>query len=70
MLSTKERIEIRNGAAFAEAKRRGLILATKVRSIALVIILAWVAFDHPGSEPSFHYDLGEVSLFLLFGFLQ
>ena len=54
----------------AEAERDGLMLAAKVRTIAMTVVLVWVAIDHPGSGLSYLYDLGEVALFALLGGLQ
>lgn len=68
--NASDRLDGRNEDAFAEAERQGLLLAAKVRTAALLIVLLWVAIDHPESGPSYFYDLGEVSLFAVFGVLQ
>jgi adenylate cyclase len=68
--SAGARLESRNEDAFAEAERHGLMLAAKVRTVALLVVLLWVAVDHPGSGWSYLYDLLEVSVFIFLGVLQ
>ena len=68
--SAGARLESRNEDAFAEAERHGLMLAAKVRTVALLVVLLWVAVDHPSSGWSYLYDLLEVSVFIFLGVLQ
>ncbi len=64
------RFQNRTSDAFAEAECRGLMLAAKVRTIALVVILVWQIFDNPSSGPEYLLALVEISAFALLGVLQ
>lgn len=68
--SASTRLGGRNEDAFAEAERTGLMLAAKVRTVALLAVLLWVAIDHPGTGLNYLYDLGEVAVFVISGVLQ
>lgn len=66
----RARFESRTEDAFAEGERQGLMLAAKVRTIALLIILLWQIIDNPDSGLSYAYNLLEISSFAVLGLLQ
>lgn len=66
----RARLDIRNKHAFAEAERRGLMLAARVRTIALVFILVWVIVDNTDSGLIYFYNIAEVGSFATLGILQ
>lgn len=68
--NVRTRLENRTEDAFAEAERDGLMLAAKVRTIALLIILFWQAVDNPDSGLIYAYNLVEVASFALLGMMQ
>jgi adenylate cyclase len=57
-------------AAFAREERRGLMLAAAARSVAVVIILAWVVVSDPERGLAHAYVLAVVSFFLVTGLAQ
>jgi adenylate cyclase len=64
------RLESRNQDAFAEAERQGLMLAAKVRTIALLVIIIWYIIDSSDAGLSYFYELLEYVSFLVLGVLQ
>lgn len=64
------RLESRTEDAFAEEERQGLMLAAKVRMIALIVVLLWQAVDNPNSGLAYVLGLLEVASFVVLGFLQ
>ena len=66
----QSRLRERNKNSFEEAERQGLMLAAKVRIIALLPIIIWVAYDDPSSGISYYYDLLQVGTFAILGALQ
>ena len=66
----RARLESRTEHAFAEAERRGLMLAAKVRTIALLFILLWVIVDNTDSGLVYIYNVLEVGSFVVLGVLQ
>ncbi|MEP2144531.1 MAG: adenylate/guanylate cyclase domain-containing protein [Paracoccaceae bacterium] len=60
----------RNAVSFDEAERRGLMLAAKVRIIAMLVVILWVALDNPNPGISYLFDLLKVAAFALLGALQ
>ncbi len=64
------RLLVRLRGAFIEEERQGLMFAAKVRSWALLVILAWQILDNPLTGPAYFYVLGEVTLMLLLGVAQ
>lgn len=68
--SASARLAGRNEEAFAEAERQGLMLAAKVRTIALLVILVLAAIDNPGTGPGYFYGLSEIAVFVILGLLQ
>ncbi len=64
------RLEGRNESAFAEEERHGLMLASKTRTIALLVILLWQAIDNPGQGLALLSDLFEVAAFAVLGLVQ
>jgi adenylate cyclase len=57
-------------AAFAREERRGLMLAAAARSVAVVVILAWVVMSNPERGLAHAYVLAVVSFFLVTGLAQ
>ncbi|MEO9825293.1 MAG: adenylate/guanylate cyclase domain-containing protein [Paracoccaceae bacterium] len=70
MESDQHRLRDRNISSFEEAERRGLMLAAKVRSIAMCVIVVWVAIDNPNKGIGYFYDLLQVLAFAFLGALQ
>ncbi|WP_180887691.1 adenylate/guanylate cyclase domain-containing protein [Ruegeria sp. THAF57] len=68
--TVQERVRSRGGAAFAEEERQGMMLAAKVRTIALALVLLWQAIDSPETGPSYYFALLEIFAFVLLGGLQ
>lgn len=66
----RDRLENRSANAFAEEERLGLMLAAKVRTIALLVIFLWQIFDNPASGIDYFYNLAAVAAFGLLGVLQ
>lgn len=64
------RLESRTKDAFAEEERQGLMLAAKVRTIALVFIILWQVVDNPDSGLAYAVGIAEVSSFAVLGLLQ
>lgn len=64
------RLTRRNEDRFAEAEQQGLLLAAKVRTTALCIVLIWVAIDTQSRGASFLYDISQVAVFAVLGILQ
>lgn len=60
----------RNTQSFDEAERQGLMLAAKVRIIAMLVIIFWVAIDNPNPGLGYYYDLFQVGAFTVLGALQ
>ena len=52
-LSANERVQ----HAFAEEEYRGLLLATRVRMVALAVIAAWLTVENPFPEIFFYYGV-------------
>ncbi len=69
-LSAPARLERRTEDAFAEEERHGLMLAAKVRMIALIVVLLWQAVDNPNSGLEYALGLAEVASFAVLGLLQ
>ncbi len=66
-----ERLESRTGYAFAEGERQGLMLAAKVRTIALLFIFSWQVFDYSGNDGlAYVFTLLEIASFALLGVMQ
>ena len=57
-------------AAFAREERWGLMLAAAARSVAVVVILAWVVMSNPERGLAHAYVLAVVSFFLVTGLAQ
>lgn len=66
----QSRLRERNNYSFEEAERQGLMLAAKVRIIALSVIIIWVAYDNFGSGIGYFYDVLQVVAFAILGALQ
>lgn len=64
------RLERRNENAFAEEERRGLMLASQTRTIALLVILLWQVLDNPNQGWALLASLGEVAIFAVLGLVQ
>ena len=64
------RLESRTEDAFAEGERLGLMLAAKVRTIGLLVIISWQIVDNPDSGLAYLYNLLEFASFGLLGVLQ
>lgn len=69
-LNAHGRLETRTDDAFAEAEREGLMLAAKVRTLALVLIILWAAIDSTDTGLIYVYDLAEIACFAVLGLLQ
>ncbi|MEO0632657.1 MAG: adenylate/guanylate cyclase domain-containing protein [Pseudomonadota bacterium] len=67
---TQARLERRNLAAFTEEERQGIMLATRVRLVALTVVVAWVAFDSPATGFAYYFYLLEICAFIVLGGLQ
>ena len=57
-------------AAFAREERRGLIVATVSRSVAVAIIIAWLAAANPERGLGLAWVLGTAAVFLVTGLAQ
>lgn len=68
--SASVRLESRTAKAFVEEERQGMMLAAKVRTVALLLILTWQAIDNPDTGLTYLFDLLEVASFALIGGLQ
>ncbi len=66
----RTRVQARLRSAFGEEEREGAMLATKVRTVALLVVLVWQAVDNPHSGLAYAYALGLLSVFLLLGLAQ
>lgn len=66
----QERLDRRTETAFAKGERLGLMLAAKVRTIALLVIFCWQMLDNPNSGLAYVYSLLEVASFGVLGALQ
>lgn len=64
------RIQSRSDAAFAEEERQGTMLAAKVRTVALLLVLVWQGVDSPETGPSYYFNLLEIFAFVVLGGLQ
>jgi len=64
------RMESRTEDAFAEGERQGLMLAAKVRTIALLVILLWQIVDNAETGLSYVYELAVVASFAVLGVFQ
>lgn len=64
------RLESRTEVSFAEGERLGLMLAAKLRTIALILIFLWRVIDNPHTGLVYLYDILEVASFVLLGVLQ
>lgn len=67
---TQARLERRNLKAFAEEERQGIMLAARVRLLALTVVVAWVAFDSPTTGFAYYFYLLEICAFIVLGGLQ
>ncbi len=68
--SVHTRMDARSATAFAEEERQGMMLAAKVRTLALLLVLFWQIVDNPNTGASYFYGLLEVFIFVLLGALQ
>ena len=68
--SATARLERRTDKAFAEEERQGLMLAAKVRTIALSLILLWTAVDNTDTGINYLFNLLELATFVIIGGLQ
>ncbi|MES0824942.1 adenylate/guanylate cyclase domain-containing protein [Ruegeria sp. SCP11] len=66
----QNRLLERSEAAFAEEERRGILLAAKVRTVALVLVLSWQAIDSTETGPTYYFNLLEIFVFVVLGGLQ
>jgi adenylate cyclase len=57
-------------AAFAREERRGLMLAGATRSVAVVIILGWLAVSNPERGRAYAWVMGTAAIFLVTGVAQ
>jgi adenylate cyclase len=57
-------------AAFAREERRGLMLAAATRSVAVVIIIGWLAVSNPLRGLALAWVLGTAAFFLVTGLVQ
>src|SRR5262249_12892550 len=57
-------------AAFAREERRGLMVAAVSRSVAVAIIIAWLAAANPERGPGLAWVLGTAAIFLVTGLVQ
>jgi adenylate cyclase len=56
--------------AFAREERRGLMQAAAARSVAIVIIIGWLALANPDKGLAYAWILGTASFFLVTGLTQ
>jgi adenylate cyclase len=66
----RARLRSRLHGAFQDEERRGLLLAAKVRSLALVVVIAWQLIDSLPKDASAAFELGELLIFLVLGLVQ
>jgi adenylate cyclase len=57
-------------AAFAREERRGLMVAAATRSVAVVIIIGWLAISNPERGLALAWVLGTAGFFLVTGVIQ
>lgn len=65
-----KRLETRTGYAFAQGERQGLMLAAKVRTIALLFIFSWQVFDNSNGGLAYVFNLLEIASFALLGVMH
>jgi hypothetical protein len=65
-LGTRARLD----AAFAREERRGLIIAAAARSVAVLVILVWLAYANLERGLAFAWVIGCGALFLVTGCAQ
>ena len=70
MTTSRVRLLNRLRGAFIEEERQGLMLAAKVRSWSLLVVLVWQALDNPLTGVAYFYVLGELSVMLVLGLAQ
>ncbi|PSL19996.1 adenylate/guanylate cyclase domain-containing protein [Shimia abyssi] len=56
--------------SFDGAEQLGLMLAARVRIVALTVVVIWVAIDNPNHGWSYLFQLSQVVVFVLIGVLQ
>ncbi|MBL4721196.1 MAG: adenylate/guanylate cyclase domain-containing protein [Alphaproteobacteria bacterium] len=56
--------------AFQEEERQGLLLAIKVRSISMVVILIWYISDEPSATLAVFFGVSFILMFLILGLFQ
>lgn len=66
----KARLLGRLHGAFLKEERQGLLLACKVRSIALLVIVAWQCLQNFTASAAFLFEIGEIGALLILGLLQ
>lgn len=66
----QNRLQARNAGAFVEEERHGIMLAAKVRTVALALVLLWQAVDSTETGPAYYFNLLEIFVFVLLGGLQ
>ena len=57
-------------AAFDAEERRGLIVASAARSMAVVVVLAWLAYANPERGLAYAWVVGTGAVFLVTGLAQ
>jgi adenylate cyclase len=62
--------QARLDAAFAREERRGLMLAAAARSVAVAVIIGWLAVATPERGPAYAWVLGTATFFFVSGALQ
>lgn len=68
--SVRARLERRTNNAFADAERQGLMLAAKVRTFVLLLIILWMLVSSPDTGSGFLYSLAAAAAFAVLGVLQ
>ena len=66
MTSVDSGARARLDAAFARQERRGLMLAAGARSVAVVVIVGWLALTNPERGLAYAWVIGTASYFFLY----
>jgi len=68
--TVRSRLRRRTEDAFAEEERLGLMLAARIRTIAIAVVLFWQAVDNPSTGLTYLAVLSDIIAFGVLGLLQ
>ena len=70
LTDSKGRFLARLHGAFIDEEHQGLMVAAKVRSLALIVVIVWQLIDHVDTGAAYFYAIGELTVLLLLGLAQ